>query len=180
MTRNRLIHFSLALFETCKDMNILDEAVKSLKYVREVLDYENKLVLFFDSPLIMKENKKEVFKNIFKAKINKYVLYFCYLLIDYDVIKYIHKIYREFKHLYNHERGILEGKIYTCYELSDEILAKLSSVLEKKYKKPVEFRQVYNKSLIGGIKIILEDQIYDFSINTKLNNIKENVLTNLK
>ena len=53
-------------------------------------------------------------------------------------------------------------------------------VLEKKYKKPVEFRQVYNKSLIGGIKIILEDQIYDFSINTKLNNIKENVLTNLK
>lgn len=179
MTRNKLIHFSIAFFGACKDLNILDEAVRSFRLVRDAFDNEYKLILFFDSPLINKDTKKNVFANIFEKKINKYVLYFCYILIDYDVIKYVHKIYREFKHLYNQERDILEGKIYTCYELSEEILNKLSSVLEKKYKKPVEFRQVYNKSLIGGIKIIIEDQIYDFSINTKLNNIKENILSNL-
>lgn len=180
MIRNKLFHFSIALFEVGKELNILDETLTSLKFVRDVLDKNEKFLLFFDSPLIEKEIKKQVFSNVFKDRINKYVIYFSFILIDYNVMKYYHRIYREFKHIYNREKGILEGKIYTPFTLNEERILNLETIFKKKYNKPIEFRQVYQKNLIGGIKIIIEDQIYDYSLNNKLNVIKDNLIKNIK
>ena len=57
-----------------------------------------------------------------------------------------------------------------------ENLNKLKKALEKKINKTLDLTNVVDESIIGGFKICLENSIYDSTINTRLNKLKETLL----
>ena len=61
-------------------------------------------------------------------------------------------------------------------KLSEENLNKLKKALEKKINKTLDLANVVDESIIGGFKICLENSIYDSTINTRLNKLKETLL----
>lgn len=56
--------------------------------------------------------------------------------------------------------------------LSSEQLENIKEAVEKKLNIKIDIANQINKSLIGGIKVIYEDEIIDLSLRGKINNLR--------
>lgn len=173
---NTIKHYAEGLYLLAVEENSNESFYNDLKFVNSVFKDDPKIVQFLDSPLILAANKKKILHDAFSEKINKNVLNFIFLLIDDSLIRYFNRIVREYRHLLNKDLGIVEGKIFTPFPLTDEQQKKIEEKFKKKFKKDVQFKIVIDKRLIAGIKIIINSTLYDYSADTKINAIKNNLL----
>jgi F-type H+-transporting ATPase subunit delta len=72
----------------------------------------------------------------------------------------------------NEYRGVIEGLVYSTEPLSESQLAKLNSVISKKESRPVELKNIIDPTLIGGVKVVINDHIYDGSIKHHIEDMK--------
>ena len=66
--------------------------------------------------------------------------------------------------------------IYTVNELSKEQINKLEESVTKKLNKKVELSNVIDPSIIGGIKIVVNDTVFDNSIVRRLESLKQELI----
>ena len=131
---------------------------------------------FLSSPMVMKKDKDQLVDNAFKDKVDIASLGFLQVLIKKKAIAYFEEVYKHFEHLYHENQGILEGRVYTPFELSEDTLHKLEEVFSKKYQKKVVFRVLIDKKVIAGMKIYIDDTLYDYSIDNKLNQVRNKLI----
>jgi F-type H+-transporting ATPase subunit delta len=66
------------------------------------------------------------------------------------------------------KEGVLEAKIISALQMSDEQVKQLVAQLESKYKRKVTVQVDTDASLIGGVKIIVGDKVIDATVRGKL------------
>ena len=85
------------------------------------------------------------------------------------------EIRTHFEALKNEREGTVEAEVLTAFEMDPAQLADLVSRLEKKTGRKVKARVSVDKSLIGGIKVVIGDKVIDGSARAQLNAL-ENAL----
>lgn len=75
----------------------------------------------------------------------------------------------QYEELRRVHEGVLEAEIDSGQPLSDEQLAQLVSRLEARYKRKVRAHVKVDPDLIGGVRIILGDNVLDATVRGKLN-----------
>ena len=91
-------------------------------------------------------------------------------------LKEIRKIYDE---LIDKDENILEAKIYTPFKLSDSQLTAIKESFHKKTNKQIVAKEYIDKSLIAGLKIIIDGTLYEYSISSQLEAIKNHLIDEL-
>lgn len=71
-----------------------------------------------------------------------------------------------------------KGLVYSAIALDEGQLTRIQSAFQKKSGKVYTFENKVHKSLVGGFKIQIDDLVYDWSIETKLKNLKRQMLAN--
>lgn len=74
----------------------------------------------------------------------------------------------QYEALKNAREGVVEADVYSAFELDAAQVADLVSRLEKKTGRKVKARVSVDKSLIGGVKIVIGDQVIDGSARAQL------------
>jgi len=82
-----------------------------------------------------------------------------------DVLAEIRSQYEVLK---NEREGVVEAEVYTAFEMDQAQVADLVSRLEKKTGRKVRARVSVDKSLIGGVKIVIGDKVIDGSARAQL------------
>ena len=82
-----------------------------------------------------------------------------------DVLAEIRSQYEVLK---NEREGVVEAEVYTAFEMEQSQVADLVARLEKKTGRKVKARVSVDKSLIGGIKIVIGDKVIDGSARAQL------------
>ena len=82
-----------------------------------------------------------------------------------DVLSEIRTQYEALK---NEREGVVEADVYTAFELDPAQVADLVARLEKNTGRKVKARVSIDKSLIGGIKIVIGDKVIDGSARAQL------------
>jgi F-type H+-transporting ATPase subunit delta len=82
-----------------------------------------------------------------------------------DVLSEIHAQYEELK---NEREGVVEAEVYSAFEMEATQLADLVSRLERKSGRKVKARVSVDKSLIGGVKVVIGDKVIDGSARAQL------------
>ena len=101
---------------------------------------------------------------------------FSNVIIDNSRERYICEIYEKtLDYLYD-KVGVKRGYLFSASKLSDREVADIELALSKKLIARVKLKQKVDPSLIGGIKIALDDKVYDASLKTKLNDLKKHLL----
>jgi F-type H+-transporting ATPase subunit delta len=68
-----------------------------------------------------------------------------------------------------HEReGVVDAEIASAFPLDDAQLATLVNELEARFKRKVKPNVAVDKELIGGIKVVVGDEVIDGSVRGKL------------
>ena len=168
--------YASALLELAIENNKVNEYQKQIKFVYSVIKENPNLVDFLKCYAIDNIEKKKLIEKIFKDEVCVEVLHFMFLLIDKKRINYIDRICVEFNSVCNEYRGVLEGIIYTTSELNEEQIKKIEEKVSSKLNKKVELTNSINPSIIGGVKIVVNDTVFDNSVESRIKALKQELI----
>ena len=74
----------------------------------------------------------------------------------------------QFEALKNAREGVVEAEVQSAFELSDAQLQTLVAALEKRTGRKVKAQVQLDKSLIGGVRVVMGDKVIDGSVRAQL------------
>ena len=124
---------------------------------------------------------EEIFNSIscnklFKENIHIYVIHFLCLLVDKKRERNIEAVCEEFNSLCNEYFNVLEGIVYSTKPLTKDQMTNIEKSIELKLNKKVELTNKLDSSLIGGLKVVVGDTVFDNSIQHKMEALKNELL----
>jgi F-type H+-transporting ATPase subunit delta len=94
---------------------------------------------------------------------------FVNVLIENDRLAALPEIYTLFEELKNEREGVVDAQIATAFELDAAQLASLVADLEKRFKRKINPQVSVDRDLIGGVRVVVGDEVIDGSVRGKLN-----------
>ncbi|MCM3741655.1 F0F1 ATP synthase subunit delta [Oceanobacillus luteolus] len=164
-----------ALFQLAIQKSELDQYEESLRAVREVFKDNKQLNSFLLHPRVNGEQKEKLITESLKG-LHKDVVNTIKLLVQRHRTMLIPSIVEAFIKNVNDAKGIEVATVYSVRELSAEEKQGLRVNFAKRIgKNTLEFENVIDPSLIGGIKIRVGNTIYDGSISGKLHRLEQKI-----
>ena len=88
----------------------------------------------------------------------------------------LEEVLEQFKHLQLEEQGIIVVKVSTANPLTEEEEQRLIEKLRKEYNKEIQLETHVLPELLGGIRIQVEDTVFDSTIRRRLDKMREVLL----
>lgn len=167
--------YSAALFSLKRDENQLIESQQDIKEIIKVLRENPDFLTLLDSSYKEFNEKEEIIDKVFRT-LDEETRNFIKIITRNHRAMYLIEIFEEFNSLVNEYRGVEEGLVYSTEPLSEDALNKLNSKISEVEQMPTELKNIIDPSLIGGVKIVINDHIYDGSLKHHIENMKLSLL----
>ncbi|MFH1282133.1 MAG: ATP synthase F1 subunit delta [bacterium] len=167
-------NYAKALFEIAcvkdKEANVEED----LRNCSDLLNSSDLLREVLNTPLISLQKKIDIINEVFQSKIDKIVIAFIIRLVISKRIKYFEQIKEYYSDLNKNRSGIMSGTVISVKELVNEEKKEIVKILERLYKsKKMDLNYELDSSLIGGIKLMIGDTRYDFSLQGYLKSLRD-------
>lgn len=150
---------------------------EDLKFFEWICKQNTDLISFLNSPSVDYPKKCQAMDELFKDLLVPEVMSFLKILIRDHMIDYLPQIREEYNRLADEDANIAEGQLFTPFVLPTSQVRKLERAFSNRIGRRVILTQIPDKKLIAGIRVILLDTEYEYSINTVLEGIKKNILS---
>jgi len=125
------------------------------------------LIDFLQSSFIANEVKDAMIDKL-GAGMPQYGTNFIKLLVAKKRIIHLHAIRKEFVRLANDVLGIRQGVVFSKDAMSEEQIEAIAKTLADKMHIQVELINEIDTRILGGFRINIQGQSYDYSVNEKL------------
>lgn len=112
---------------------------------------------------------QELFLSLCPGDLSAETKTFIGLLVEYDRLMLLPEIFGQFETLKNEREGVVDAQISTAFPLEDAQRASLVADLEKRFKRKINPQVSVDSDLIGGVRIVVGDEVIDGSVRGKLN-----------
>ena len=164
--------YAESLLDLARSANILKETTNDMNIVSQFLANSNDLKIFLSNPLVTRESKKNVVKDIFSEQIGQNTLNFLLLLVDRSRITLLEGVAKSFLELYYKQESIEIAKVISSVQLSvhqqQNIAEKLKIITGAKQ---IKLSLKVDPALIGGFTIEVGSKLIDTSIRGQLRQI---------
>lgn len=175
MSNEVYANYATALYELV-DSKDLPTYVLAIKDLRESFDENPSFLKVLSSYEIPFKQKETIIEIVVGSIHLAYLSDFIKVVTKHHRISHFDLIAAEFVSLANEKLGIIEGIIYSVSRLEKDELSRIAKALEEKLGKKVELRNIVDASLIGGIKVAINGQVYDSSLKYKLHELEAQLL----
>ena len=93
-------------------------------------------------------------------------------VIDNGRISALPEIASQFRTLKNAKGGSADAMVFSAFALDEAALADLSVTLEKRFEKKLNLKVELQPELIGGIRVVVGDEVLDTSVKARLEQMK--------
>lgn len=167
--------YAYAIVSIAKEENKCEEYKNALIMLLDVFRNEIETAKFLESYFISNEEKYKVIDESLRSINLPNFTNFIKLLTEKHLISKYKDIVKEAIILLNESLNIEDGFVYSTSKLSEEKMNEIESVISKKLNQKVELKNIIDPRLIGGIKVVVHDHVFDGSIKHKIENLKENL-----
>ncbi|HOK05573.1 MAG TPA: ATP synthase F1 subunit delta [Syntrophales bacterium] len=165
--------YARAFFEIAEEERRLEEYYNELNGFLSIVEGNEDLKGFLANPVFDQAEKKAVVESILKKiNISGITANFIKLLTDKRRIVILRDIVECYREMMDEALHTVRVNVKTAFPLSDELKAQLQSGLEAQTGKRVQMTVTEDPSLLAGIVVRVGDTLYDNSIRTQLNNIR--------
>ncbi|WP_251861559.1 F0F1 ATP synthase subunit delta [Clostridium sp. Marseille-Q2269] len=168
--------YALALYEVAEQNNKVDEYLRDLRDVVNIIKNNEDVLKVLKHPEISTSRKKNIFTEIFKDKIDNQLLSFLLVLIDKDRILYLEEKLKQMEKIYLEKNNMILANIKTVIPLLKEEKEELIKKLENRYNKTIILEEELDKNILGGVYVRVGDDVIDGTLSTKLKSIKKKML----
>ena len=165
--------YAEALFQVGEETDSTDKLYGELKAVVDIVKENKDFSNILRSPLVSKEEKKDLITKVFEGKLSQNMINFLKILADKDRLALLADIEKDFKVLLNEKNNILEGIVITAVPMKEEEVKELQTKLSAKYNKTVVLENEVDKSVLGGVLVRLGNEEIDGTVNNLLDKMNE-------
>ena len=97
-------------------------------------------------------------------------------LVDNKRLAALPEIAQQFRALQNAGAGVSDAQIFSAFALEGQALADTVAVLEKRFGRKLNARVSVAPELIGGIRVVVGDEVLDTSVKARLEQMKTSLL----
>lgn len=168
--------YAKALVEIGVEREALDKYGRDLADLARLMETSGDFREVLENPVFPREEKKRVAGVILdKLGIDPMTRNFVNLLIDRKRIDQLVGIEKAFRSEVDEIRGITRGEVSSATALDDGELNRITAALSKITGKTVILTPTVDPSLIGGLVAKVGDMVFDGTIRTQLNQLKESL-----
>lgn len=167
--------YAIALLSVAREENDIKGYVNEVEEIAKLLKANKELLILLKNYGLSLDEKKQVLKKCFDSRIKEYILNLFYVLIDNKRGGYILDVCNEFVRIGLNELNIKRGIVYTTIKLTSTQLTAIEKKVSKLLNANVTLTNIIDNSILGGLKVQVEDYILDDSIKNHLLKLKETI-----
>ncbi len=169
--------YATALADVVTKTNEIDSVQTELKTWEELITANNDLQTAFRNPSISQVNKEKVLENLIeKTRPTKTTANFLRVLLRNSRLTEIGEINEKFSSVLEERSGVISAQITSARPLSEDVKAEMKMSLEKMTNKTVNLNFETDETLIGGVVTRLGSTVYDGSVRTQLEELKQQMI----
>jgi F-type H+-transporting ATPase subunit delta len=127
---------------------------------------------FASSPKATPDQVLSLIAGVLKSSLPPMGENFLRTVIDNGRLPALPEIAQQFRELKNAKLGAFDAIVYSAFEMDSAALADLSGVLEKRFARKLNLQVRLQPELIGGIRVVVGDEVLDTSIKARLQQMK--------
>jgi F-type H+-transporting ATPase subunit delta len=165
--------YARAFFDIAGEDKLFEKYYEELSGFARIVQGDKNLKEFLANPVFNQAEKKAVVEAILqKVKMSDMTANFLKLLVDKKRIGMLAEISNYYRELMDEVLKRVRVSVKTAFPLQAEATAEIKKGLEQMTGKQTEVTIEEDLSLLGGIVIRVGDTLYDGSMKTQLNNIR--------
>ncbi len=167
--------YAEALFSLKRDSSSLKESQKEIKELRKIFNENPDFLVVLDSSYKTNEEKIEIIDKTLVG-VDDEIKSLIKIVTQNHRALYLIEIFDGFNSLVNEYYGVKEGLVYSTERLTEKQLEKLNLSISEVEKMPTELKNIIDPSLLGGVKVVINDHVYDGSIKHHLEDMRLTLL----
>lgn len=167
------------LMELAKQEGSVDLCYREIKSINDEINRNDDLAKYLVSDDYSSSQKKEKLQEVLNNELDESILYGLFLTIDSMPRKGLEiELIHDFLEYYYQSRGIVFGTAYSAKQLDKNDLASLEAAFSYKLEHNVRLENKVDKKLIGGVKVIVNDNVWDGTYKTKIEDLRASLIKN--
>lgn len=152
------------LFDVAKENDSLDLVLNDLRESSKAILINKDFITLMNNPNLLKEKKIEIIDSAFSG-VDKNVINTIKILSENLQISLIESVEDQYIELYNKEVKNINVRVESAQELTVEQIANLKEKIKEQLKlNNVVVNNIVDPSLLGGLKIVYNNKVIDFTI----------------
>lgn len=166
--------YSKALFDLSEELKSTKEVLEQFQKVNEYFMVSDELISFLQSKKINIKEKVDVIEYICdKENVCELLRNFLVVMVRGKRGTYVKAVFASYGYRVKKSHGIYSGIIKSSRDLSESEVTQLSARVSKVLNKNVEFQVEVDKSIIGGVSIMVEGVVYKDDLKFRVESLKE-------
>ena len=161
--------YAEALFKACaSDLSAASHWVDALGAIAE----NAQLQQFAESPKTTVEQVVELVSSVSQQALSAPALNFLRTVIENGRLSVLPEIAVQFRALKNAQSGSSDAVVYSAFPIEASGLSEVTVMLEKRFGRKLNPSVVLEPELIGGIRVVVGDEVLDTSVKARLEQMK--------
>jgi F-type H+-transporting ATPase subunit delta len=167
--------YTKALFQLAREAGLEEQIGQEVEQFNSA--YANaELQTVLTNPAFATETRKKILTQVMQSQqLSSLSVRFFSLLLDHDRLTHLPGIVSCYRRLLNEAKGRVEAKVVSASALEPAMVDRVRGQLHSISGKEVVLQQEIDASLLGGVLVELEGQVYDGSVRTQLEKMKQRV-----
>lgn len=167
--------YAKAFFELALEEHREDEIGQEIE--RFVTAYtSSSLPVVLNNPAFPLGSRKNIVVEVSRAlQLSPLTVHFLSLLLERDRLSYLPSVASRYRRLSDEKRGRVEARVVALRPLEAAAVEKLRAALGRVSGQEVVPQEESDAGLIGGVVIQLEGKVYDGSVRTQIEKMRERI-----
>lgn len=170
--------YAKALFDLAQEHARLDSILAEFQSFLRLLAQSPELKFILKHP--NDRQREQVLSHLFKQHVSELFLNFLSLVLKNRRYDLLDQIYDDLQSRYDALNNRIRAIATTAIPLSEQKLSELSREIARYVKADVRLENTIDPSIIGGIIIQLNGQVFDASFREQFKKLKQTLITNQK
>lgn len=171
---NLLNRYAIALLDLSIEKDNVSLMRKEIKVITQILKENMEFEAILADANKDLDEKFNIIDTIFKS-VNEDIISFIKIIVRNNRSMLLYEIFKETLYRFDDYLHIEEGQLILAKEMSEEEINEIIKSIEKVEGVSIEVERTIDPELIGGFIVELRNNVYDSSLKTKLENLKNDL-----
>ena len=127
---------------------------------------------FAANPKVSPQQVQDLVTGVLKQPLSPAAKNLLALALENDRLAALPEVAAQFHALINERSGVSDALVYSAYPIEPAQLADVQATLEKRFGRKLNPTVVVQPELIGGIRVVVGDEVLDTSVKARLEQMK--------
>jgi F-type H+-transporting ATPase subunit delta len=161
--------YAEALFKSSKnDLNGTSQWLDALGAVAG----NAQLLQFAGNPKVSQQQVYDLVADVARVSLSEHGKNFLRTVIDNGRLAALPEVAHQFREMKNAQGGSSDAIVYSAFPIPEFELGRVSVALEKRFGRKLNLTVQEDSSLIGGIRVVVGDEVLDTSVRARLEQMK--------